>query len=108
MERLEFIGYVGNDATKKDFDDNKFVINFSVAKDDSYKDKSGAKVERTKWFECQYWNQKKVQHAWLKKGTHVFVTGEVNAEAYLSKENEPKAKLVCIVDDIEILDRKDN
>ena len=51
MLKIEFIGHVGSDATLKQLE-NANVINFSIAVNESFKDKTGTKQIKTKWIEC--------------------------------------------------------
>lgn len=47
--KVQLIGRLGQDPEIKTFGDGNKVANFSLATDDSYKDKNGQKVERTYW-----------------------------------------------------------
>ena len=53
------------------------------------------------WFECISFaqNHKKLQ-PYLEKGKRLVVQGEISAQAYLSKQGEPKAKLTIMVRDL--------
>ena len=102
--RISFVGHVGNDAVVKTIADDKKVINFSVAVNQSYKDKNGDKVEKTVWVECALWNNEKIVK-YLKKGVHLYIEGVPAVNAYSSKEGEPKASQTCKVENIQILSK---
>jgi len=106
MLKIEFIGHVGSDATLKQLE-NANVINFSIAVNESFKDKTGTKQIKTKWIECEIWNRPKL-HPYLKTGTMLFVTGSPEVRAYIAKDTaEAKAVQVCKVDEISFLSKKE-
>ena len=85
MNRIEIIGFLGQDSEVKEFQNNQ-VINFSVAVDDSYKNQAGEKIEKTIWFECARWGNNVQIAPHLKKGTQVFITGKPNNRAYAKED----------------------
>jgi len=87
MNRIEIIGFLGQDAEVKETSNNQ-VINFSVAVDDSYKNKAGEKVEKTVWFECARWGNNTQMAQYLKKGQQVFISGKPNNRAYQNSNGE--------------------
>jgi single-strand DNA-binding protein len=105
MINFNFIGRCGNDATIKEVKDTT-VINFSIAVDQSYKDKDDKKHEKTLWIECEVWNKKGL-HPHIKKGDLYYITGTPKVEGYLKKDsNEVQSKLICQVEDLEFLSPK--
>lgn len=47
--KVQLIGRLGQDPEIINFEDGNKMAKFSLATDDSYKDKKGEKVERTYW-----------------------------------------------------------
>jgi single-strand DNA-binding protein len=70
----------------------KEVVNFSVAVNDSYKNKQGEKVEQTTYFDCAYWIGTGVAKS-LTKGSLVELSGRVSARAWTNKNGEAQAGL---------------
>ena len=98
MNRLEIIGYIGNDAEIKDLGSNQ-VINFSVAVSESYINKTtNEKVINTMWFECAKWGNNTALAQYLKKGTQVYVSGKPNNRGWVNEQGEVK-----IVNGIQVL-----
>ncbi len=89
---MNITGRLTRDATVKTFDDNRKVVNFSVAVNDSYRNKQGERIEQTAYFNCSYWISSKVAN-FLVKGTLVELIGRVSARAWLGADGEPKAGL---------------
>ncbi len=89
---MNIIGRLTRDAEVRTLNNDKQVVNFSVASNESYKNKQGERVEQTTYFDCAYWISAKVATL-LTKGTLVELTGRVSTRAWVGKDGEPKAGL---------------
>ncbi|MBP4139211.1 single-stranded DNA-binding protein [Flavobacterium geliluteum] len=89
---MNIIGRVTSDAQIRNVSNSKTVVNFSVAINDSYKNKAGEKVEQTTYFNCAYWISAKVAKI-LTKGSLVELTGTVSARAWTGSDWEARAGL---------------
>lgn len=89
---MNITGRVTKDAKVSTLSDSRQVVNFSVAINESYKNKKGDRVEQTTFFECAYWISPRVAE-WLTKGTVVELTGMVSARAWTGNDGEPRAGL---------------
>ena len=89
---MNITGRVTKDAKVSTLSDSRQVVNFSVAINESYKNKKGDKVEQTTFFDCAYWISPRVAE-WLTKGTVVELTGMVSARAWKGNDGEPRAGL---------------
>lgn len=98
---VEIIGNLGADATIKEFSDQKF-ISFSVAHTENYTDNQGQKRERTTWVSCLKHGESAVIN-YLKKGTRVFLRGELSAKVYNDGSGTPQVGLSCRVRELQLL-----
>lgn len=89
---MNITGRLTRDAQVRTLSDSRQVVNFSVAINESYKNKKGDKVEQTTFFDCAYWISPRVAE-WLTKGTVVELTGMVSARAWTGNDGEPRAGL---------------
>lgn len=89
---MNIIGRLTSDAEVRTLSNEKQVVNFSVATNDSYKNKQGERVKQTTYFACSYWLSTKLATL-LTKGILVELTGRVSAKAWVGKDGEPKAGL---------------
>ena len=89
---MNIIGRLTRDAEVRTLSNEKQVVNFSIATNDSYKNKQGDRVEQTIYFACSYWLSTKVATL-LTQGTLVELTGRVSARAWKDKDGEPKSGL---------------
>lgn len=89
---MNIIGRVTRDAEVRTLSEDKKVVNFSIAVNDSYKPKNGEKVTHTEFFDCSYWLATGIAQ-YLTKGSIVELTGRLSTRAYLDSEGNPKAGL---------------
>ena len=89
---MNIIGRLTRDAEVRTTSQDKQVVNFSVATNESYKNKQGERIEQTTYFDCAYWLSAKVASL-LTKGTLVELTGRVSTRAWVSKDGEARAGL---------------
>ncbi|ATL48931.1 single-stranded DNA-binding protein [Chitinophaga caeni] len=89
---MNIIGRVTRDAEVRTLSNEKQVVNFSVAINDSYKNKQGERVQQTTYFDCAYWISAKVA-ALLTKGTLVELTGRVSARAWVDGNGNARSGL---------------
>ncbi|WP_312336591.1 single-stranded DNA-binding protein [Sphingobacterium sp.] len=89
---MNITGRLTRNAEVRTTNSGKQVVNFSVAVNDSYKNKQGERVEKTAYFDCSYWRTANVAKM-LTKGLLVELTGTVSTRAWISKDGEAKAGL---------------
>ncbi|MCC2599499.1 MULTISPECIES: single-stranded DNA-binding protein [Sphingobacterium] len=89
---MNITGRLTRNAEVRTLSNEKQVVNFSVAVNDSYRNKQGERVEQTTYFDCAYWITPNVARL-LTKGTLVELTGRVSPRAWVNKDGEPRAGL---------------
>ncbi|ASV79737.1 single-stranded DNA-binding protein [Elizabethkingia anophelis] len=89
---MNITGRLTRNAEVRTLSNEKQVVNFSVAVNDSYRNKQGERVEQTTYFDCAYWISANVARL-LTKGTLVELTGRVSTRAWVNKEGEARAGL---------------
>ena len=99
---MEITGRLTADAKVNTLKDERKVVNFSVAVNDSYKPKgTDQPVKVTNFFNCSYWiNSEIVAH--LTKGTLVELYGRIGVNAWTNAEGEAKASLNFHVNNIKL------
>ena len=104
---VRLIGRLGDDPKVNKFANEKQVVTFSLATDESYK-KDGEKVEDTQWHNVEVWNGlSKVAENYLKKGQEVAVEGRLVHENY-EKDGETRYYTKVVLNDILLLGKKEN
>ncbi len=99
---MEIIGRLTANALVKQLDNDREVVNFSVAINDSYKPKGAVEIKKiTTYFDCSYWLGSNIAQ-YMKKGNIVQLSGSVSARAWKDMNGEPKASLNFHVNTIKL------
>ena len=89
---MNIIGRLTRDAEVRTTSQEKQVVNFSIAINDSYRNKLGERIEQTSYFDCSYWISPNVAKI-LTKGALVELTGRVSTRAWTANDGELRASL---------------
>ncbi|TCN60603.1 single-stranded DNA-binding protein [Flavobacterium circumlabens] len=89
---MNITGRLTRDAEVRTTSQQKQVVNFSVATNDTYRNKQGERIEQTTYFDCSYWITPNVAKI-LTKGTLVELSGRVTARAWTGSDGEAHAGL---------------
>lgn len=101
LNQLSIIGNIGKKETKNG------VTRISVAVNESYKDKSGEKVERTEWFNCSLFKGlSDVAEQYLKVGSKVYIQGKIESRKYTGNDGIERTAVGVVVRDMQMLSSK--
>lgn len=90
---MEIIGRLTKDAEVKTTKNEKQVVTFSVAINDSYKPKGSDQVTKlATYVDCSYWTNPGLAQ-YLKKGTLVELQGRISLNVYNDMKGEAKGSL---------------
>jgi single-strand DNA-binding protein len=104
---VQLIGRIGKDPVVKELEEGKKVVNFSIATDDSYRDKEGNKVERTDWhYVVAFRGTADIIAAHVKKGDKIGLKGALKTRSYDAENGEKKYVTEVIADQILFLSEK--
>ena len=108
VNKVTLIGRLGKDPVLKHFSNDNAIAEFSVATDESYKNKEGQKVEQTEWHNVKIPTKKQAEIAekYLKKGALVYVEGKIRTRSYDDKDGNKKYITEIICDNFRMLDSK--
>ncbi|TKB96154.1 single-stranded DNA-binding protein [Pedobacter cryotolerans] len=99
---MEITGRLTADAVVRKVTEEKKVVGFTIAVNDSYR--SGEeRREIATFFECSYWRNEGIAE-YLKKGDLVQVYGRVGVNAYLNRDGEARAALTFHVSEIKLFE----
>lgn len=108
VNKVTLIGRLGKDPVLKHFSNDNAIAEFSVATDESYKNKEGQKVEQTEWHNVKIPTKKQAEIAekYLKKGMLVYVEGKIRTRSYDDKDGNKKYVTEIICENFRMLDSK--
>ncbi len=96
--KVQLIGRLGQDPEIVNFDDGNKIAKFSLATDDSYKDKNGNKVERAYWHNIIVrGGLVTVVENYISKGQEIAVEGKLTNRSWEDKEGKKHytTEIVC-------------
>lgn len=107
LNKVMLIGRLGRDPELRHTQQGKAVCNFSMATDESYKDRDGNKVDKAEWHDIVVWDRSGENCAnYLAKGSLVYVEGRLQTRKWQDQQgNERKTKEV-VAERVQFLDTK--
>ncbi|MBR9758210.1 MAG: single-stranded DNA-binding protein [Algicola sp.] len=96
--KVQLIGRLGQDPEIVNFKDGNKMAKFSLATDDSYKDKNGNKVARTYWHNVVVRNGLvKVVESYISKGQEIAIEGKLTNRSWEDKDGQTRysTEIVC-------------
>ena len=98
INKVILIGRLGKDPEVRYTAGGQAVANFSVATDESYKNKEGEKVQKTEWMNIVMWGKlAEVAQQYLKKGQLVYLEGKLQTRSWEDKQTGAKTYTTEIV-----------
>ena len=93
VNKVILVGNLGKDPEIRHTQDGKAIANLSLATTESWKDKSsGERKEKTEWHKivCFNDNISKVIEQYLKKGSSVYIEGQLQTRKWTDKDGAEK------------------
>jgi single-strand DNA-binding protein len=93
LNKVLLIGNLGRDPEIRHTNDGKAIVNLTVATTESWRDKaSGERKEKTEWHRVVIFNEglAKVAEAYLKKGSSVYLEGQLQTRKWTDKDGVEK------------------
>ncbi|MBT8236054.1 MAG: single-stranded DNA-binding protein [Bacteroidia bacterium] len=89
--KVQLIGNLGQDPEIVTLENGTKLAKFSIATNDSYKNKEGEKVTETQWHNVVAWGKTaEIVENYLAKGKEVAVEGKLMHRTYETKEGEKR------------------
>lgn len=96
--KVQLIGRLGQDPEIISFQDGNKMAKFSLATDDSYKDKNGEKVDRAYWHNIIVrGGLVKVVESYVNKGQEIAIEGKLTNRSWNDKDGNKRyfTEIVC-------------
>jgi len=86
LNKVQLIGFLGKDPDVRYMPNGDAAANFSLATNETWKDKEGKKQERTEWHNIvAYASLAEIAGKYLKKGSLVYVEGRLRTRKWQDK-----------------------
>ena len=105
--KVQLIGNLGQNPEVKELNGGKKVAKFSLATNETYRNKAGEKVTDTQWHNLVAWGKTaEVIEKYLKKGSEVAIEGKILNRNYTDKEGVKRYVTEIQVSDLLMLGGK--
>jgi len=104
VNKVILVGRLGRDPETRYTSGGQAVANFSVATDESYKDRNGERQKRTEWHKIVVWGkQAEIAQQYLKKGSLVFIEGRIQSREWQDKEGQKRTAFEIVANNFRML-----
>jgi single-strand DNA-binding protein len=98
VNKVILVGRLGRDPDVRFTSSGQPVANFSLATDETYRDRAGERQKRTEWHKIVVWGkQAEIAQKYLKKGSLIYVEGRIQQREYTDRDQNKRTSfdIVC-------------
>ena len=107
VNKVILVGRLGKDPELKYTPSGAPVAKFSLATDDSFKDKTGEKQEHTEWHNIVAWNKlAEICGEYLTKGKLVYIEGTIRSRQWQDQSGNKRTSYEIIANQMQMLGSK--
>src|SRR5271168_2764410 len=107
VNKVILVGRLGRDPETRFTTGGQAVASFSVATDETYKDRNGERQKRTEWHKIVAWGKKaEFAQQYLKKGNLIYIEGSIRSSEWQDKEGQKRTKVEIIVSEFRFIGGK--
>jgi single-strand DNA-binding protein len=104
VNKVILVGRLGRDPETRFTASGQAVGNFSVATDESFKDRNGERQKRTEWHKIVVWGkQAEIAQKYLKKGSLLFIEGRIQSREWQDKEGQKRTSFEIVATNFRML-----
>lgn len=92
VNRVTLLGHLGKDPEVKNLENDKMRVVFTLATNETHRNKDGEKNTRTEWHNVVLWTPlAEIAADNLSKGRQIYLEGRITTRSYVDKENQKKS-----------------
>jgi len=104
VNKVILVGRLGRDPETRYTGNGQAVAHFSLATDESYKDRNGERQKRTEWHKIVVWGkQAEIAQQYLKKGSLIFIEGRIQSREWQDKEGQKRTSFEIVATSFRML-----
>lgn len=109
VNKVILVGNLGKDPEVRHLEGGTAVASFTLATSETYKDKSGQRVEQTEWHNIVVWRSlAEIAEKYLKKGMSIYLEGKLRTRAWEDKDKVKRYTTEIIADTFTMLGKKES
>jgi single-strand DNA-binding protein len=104
VNKVILVGRLGKDPETRYTGGGQPVCNFSLATDETFKDRSGERQKRTEWHKIVVWGkQAEIAQQYLKKGSQIYLEGRIQSREWQDKEGQKRTSYEIVATNFRML-----
>jgi single-strand DNA-binding protein len=104
VNKVILVGRLGKDPETRYTGAGQAVCNFSLATDESFKDRNGERQKRTEWHKIVIWaKQAEIAQQYLKKGAQIYLEGRIQSREWTDKEGQKRTSYEIVATNFRML-----
>jgi single-strand DNA-binding protein len=104
VNKVILVGRLGKDPETRYTSGGQAVCNFSMATDETYKDRAGERQKRTEWHKIVVWGkQAEIAQQYLHKGSLLYLEGRIQTRQWDDKEGQKRTSFEIVANNFRML-----
>jgi len=104
VNKAILVGRLGRDPETRYTSAGQAVCNFTLATDETYRDRAGERQKRTEWHRIVVWGkQAEIAQQYLRKGSLVFVEGRIQTRQWDDREGQKRTTVEIVANNFRML-----
>ena len=97
VNKVILVGRLGRDPETRYTSGGQAVCNFSLATDESFRDKNGERQKRTEWHKIVLWTKlAEIAQQYLKKGALVYIEGRIQSRQWDDRDGQKRTSFEIV------------
>ena len=104
VNKAILVGRLGRDPETRYTSGGQAVCNFTMATDETYKDRNGERQKRTEWHRIVVWGkQAEIAQQYLHKGSLIFLEGRIQTRQWDDREGQKRTTVEIVANNLRML-----
>jgi len=104
VNKAILVGRLGRDPETRYTSGGQAVCNFTLATDESYRDRAGERQKRTEWHRIVVWGkQAEIAQQYLHKGSLIYVEGRIQTRQWDDREGQKRTTVEIVANTFRML-----
>jgi single-strand DNA-binding protein len=104
VNKAILVGRLGRDPETRYTSGGQAVCNFTMATDETYKDRNGERQKRTEWHRIVVWGkQAEIAQQYLHKGSLIFLEGRIQTRQWDDREGQKRTTVEIVASNFRML-----
>jgi single-strand DNA-binding protein len=104
VNKVILVGRLGRDPETRYTSSGQAVCNFSLATDETYKDRAGERQKRTEWHKIVVWaKQAEIAQQYLHKGSLIYLEGRIQTRQWDDREGQKRTTTEIVATNFRML-----